>query len=202
MKSFAAAALLLCGLATVMTAEEKKETAKKDTAQKEAAVSTALNFTVKSLDGKEVDLAKTYQGKVVMVVNVASQCGATPQYAALQDLQKTFKDDGLVVLGFPCNQFGQQEPGSAAEIKEFCTSKYNVTFDLFSKIDVNGEKADPLYKYLTGAETNPQFAGKIGWNFEKFLIGRDGKVVARFKTGVEPDSEEVVAAIKKELAKK
>jgi glutathione peroxidase len=191
-KSFAAAALLLCGLVTVMSAEDKKE----------AAVSNALNFTVKSLDGKDVDLAKTYQGKVVMVVNVASQCGATPQYAALQDLQKTYKNDGLVVLGFPCNQFGQQEPGSATEIKEFCTSKYNVTFDLFSKIDVNGEKADPFYKSLTGAETNPQFAGKIGWNFEKFLIGRDGKVVARFKTGVEPDSAEVVAAIQKALEKK
>ncbi len=195
-KSFAAAALLLCGLASVMTADDKK-----DTAKKEAAVPAALNFTVKSLDGKEVALSK-YQGKVVLVVNVASQCGATPQYAPLQGLQKTFKDDGLVVLGFPSNQFGQQEPGSAAEIKEFCTSKYNVTFDMFSKIDVNGEKADPFYQYLTGAETNPQFAGKIGWNFEKFLIGRDGKVVARFKTDVDPDSEEVVAAIKKELAKK
>ena len=196
-KSFAVAALLLCGLATVMTAEDKK-----DSPQKEAAVPTALNFTVKNLDGKEVDLAKTYQGKVVVVVNVASHCGATDQYAPLQDLQKTYKDEGLVVLGFPCNQFGQQEPGSATEIKEFCTSKYNVTFDLFSKIDVNGEKADPFYKYLTGAETNPQFAGKLGWNFEKFLIGRDGKVVARFKTGIEPDSEEMVAAIRKELAKK
>lgn len=196
MKSFAVAALLLCGLAAVMTADDKKETA-----QKEAAVPAALNFTVQNLEGQEVALSK-YQGKVVVVVNVASQCGATPQYAALQDLQKIYKDEGLVVLGFPCNQFGQQEPGSATEIKEFCTSKYQVTFDLFSKIDVNGEKADPFYKFLTGAETNPQFAGKIGWNFEKFLIGRDGKVVARFKTGVEPDSEEVVAAIKKALEKK
>ena len=201
-KSYAAAALLLCGLASIMTAEDKKDTAKTETVKKEAAVPAALNFTVKSLDGKDVDLATTYKGKVALVVNVASHCGATPQYAALQDLQKTYKDDGLVVLGFPCNQFGQQEPGSAAEIKQFCTSKYNVTFDLFSKIDVNGEKADPLYKYLTGADTNPQFAGKIGWNFEKFLIGRDGKVVARFKTGVEPDSAEVVAAIQKELEKK
>ncbi len=210
-KSFAAAALLLCGLASVMTADDQKDTDKKntvkndtvknDTVKKEAAVPAALNFTVKSLDGKEVALSK-YQGKVVLVVNVASQCGATPQYAPLQDLQKTFQNDGLVVLGFPSNQFGQQEPGSAAEIQEFCTSKYNVTFDMFAKIDVNGEKADPFYQYLTGAETNPQFAGKIGWNFEKFLIGRDGKVVARFKTDIDPDSEDVVAAIKKELAKK
>ncbi len=197
MMRFVAAALLLSCVASVTTADEKKEPVKK-----EAAVPAALNFTVKSLDGKDVDLAKTYQGKVMLVVNVASQCGATPQYAPLQDLQKTFKDDGLVVLGFPCNQFGQQEPGSAEEIQKFCTSKYNVTFDMFSKIDVNGEKASPLYKFLTGAETNPKFAGKIGWNFEKFLIGRDGQVVARFKTGVEPDSDEVVAAIKKELEKK
>ena len=198
MKSFVAAALLLCGLATVMIADEKSNT---ETVKKEPVVPAALNFTVKSLEGKEVALSK-YQGKVVMVVNVASQCGATPQYASLQDLQKSYKDEGFVVLGFPCNQFGQQEPGTAAEIKEFCTSNYNVTFDLFSKIDVNGEKAHPFYQFLTGAETNPQFAGKIGWNFEKFLIGRDGKVVARFKTGVSPDSEEVVAAIKKELEKK
>ncbi len=192
MNRFVAAAFLLCGLTSVMTAEEKKE----------AAVPAALNFTVKSLDGKDVDLSEKYKGKVVMVVNVASQCGATPQYAALQDLQKTFKDDGLVVLGFPCNQFGQQEPGSAAEIQEFCKANYGVTFDMFSKIDVNGDKADPLYKFLTGAETNPKFAGKIGWNFEKFLIGRDGQVVARFKTPVSPDDEKVVAAIKTELEKK
>ena len=192
MKRFVAAAFLLCGLAAVMTAEDKKE----------VAVPAALNFTVKSLDGKDVALAEKYKGKVVMVVNVASQCGATPQYAALQDLQKTFKDDGLVVLGFPCNQFGQQEPGSAAEIQEFCKANYGVTFDMFSKIDVNGDKADPLYKFLTGAETNPKFAGKIGWNFEKFLIGRDGQVVARFKTPVSPDDEKVVAAIKTELEKK
>lgn len=197
MKRFVAAAFLLCGLTSVMTAEEKK-----DPSKKEAAVPAALNFTVKGLDGKEVDLAKKYNGKVVLIVNVASQCGATPQYAALQDLQKTFQDDGLVVLGFPCNQFGQQEPGSAAEIQEFCKANYGVTFDLFSKIDVNGDKAAPLYKFLTGAESNPKFAGKIGWNFEKFLIGRDGQVVARFKTPVSPDDETVVAAIKAELEKK
>ena len=194
MKRLTVAALLLCGLASMMTAEEKTK--------KEVAVPAALNFTVKSLDGKEVDLAKKYEGKVVLIVNVASKCGLTGQYKPLQALQKTYEADGLVVLGFPCNQFGGQEPGSAEEIKTFCTSKYDVTFDMFSKIDVNGGKADPLYKYLTGTETNPKFAGEIGWNFEKFLIGRDGKVVARFKTGVEPDSAEVVAAIQKELEKK
>ncbi len=192
MKRFAAAALLLCGLASVMTAEDKKE----------AAVPTALNFTVKSLEGKDVDLAEKYHGKVVLIVNVASHCGNTKQYTPLQSLYSSHKDDGLVILGFPCNQFGQQEPGSAEEIKEFCTSNYKVSFDLFSKVEVNGDNAAPLYKYLTGAETDPQFSGKIPWNFEKFLIGRDGKVVARFKHSVSPDSAEVVAAIKKELEKK
>jgi glutathione peroxidase len=193
MKRLSVAVLLLMGLASFMTAEEKK---------KEVAVPAALNFTVKSLDGKEVDLAKKYEGKVVLIVNVASKCGLTGQYKPLEALQKTYGADGLVVLGFPCNQFGGQEPGSAEEIKTFCTSKYNVTFDMFSKIDVNGDKADPLYKYLTGKDTDPKFAGQIGWNFEKFLIGRDGQVVARFKPPVSPDSEEVVAAIKTELEKK
>lgn len=183
--------MLFLGLSALLPAEDKKE----------AAVPAALNFTVKDIDGKDVPLSN-YQGKVVMIVNVASQCGATPQYAALQDLQKAYKDEGFVVLGFPCNQFGQQEPGSAEDIKKFCTSNYNVTFDMFSKIDVNGEKAAPLYKFLTSPETNPQHAGKIGWNFEKFLIGRDGKVVARFKTGVQPDDAQVLDAIKAELAKK
>ena len=192
MKRFVAAALLLCVLTSVMTADDKKET----------AVPTALNFTVKSLDGKDVDLAKAYAGKVVMIVNVASHCGNTKQYTPLQKLYTEHKDSGLVILGFPCNQFGQQEPGSAEEIKQFCTSKYNVSFDMFAKIDVNGNDAAPLYKYLTSADTDPQFAGKIPWNFEKFLIGRDGKVAARFKHSVNPDSDEVVAAIKKELEKK
>lgn len=191
MKRLAATAMLFLGLSALLPAEDKKE----------AAVPAALNFTVKDIDGKDVPLSN-YQGKVVMIVNVASQCGATPQYAALQDLQKAYKDEGFVVLGFPCNQFGQQEPGSAEDIKKFCTSNYNVTFDMFSKIDVNGEKAAPLYKFLTSPETNPQHAGKIGWNFEKFLIGRDGKVVARFKTGVQPDDAQVLDAIKAELAKK
>jgi len=169
--------------------------------KKEGDTPAVLNFKMKSLDGKEVDLAK-YDGKVVMIVNVASQCGATPQYKALQDLQSAYKDKGFVVLGFPCNQFGEQEPGSAKEIQEFCTKEYGVTFDMFSKIDVNGENAAPLYKFLTSEETNPGKSGKIGWNFEKFLISRDGKVVARFKTGIEPDSDEVVKAVETEIKKK
>lgn len=169
--------------------------------QDQKDVPAVLDFKMKSLDGKEVDLSK-YQGKVVMIVNVASECGATPQYEPLQELYETYKDQGFVVLGFPCNQFGAQEPGTAAEIKTFCTENYGVTFDMFSKVDVNGENAAPLFKFLTSEETNPGHSGKIGWNFEKFLISRDGKVVARFKTPVAPDSEEVVTAIKAELEKK
>ena len=167
----------------------------------EKAVSNALSFKMKSLDGKDVALNE-YQGKVVLMVNVASRCGATPQYEALQDLYQTFHDDGLVVLGFPCNQFGQQEPGSASEIREFCTKNYGVTFPMMAKIDVNGDKAAPLYKYLTALETEPKQSGKIAWNFEKFLVSRNGEVVARYGTGTEPDDDQVVKAIRAELARK
>jgi len=167
----------------------------------EKTVPAALNFKAKNIDGKEVDLSQ-YKGKVVLVVNVASQCGYTPQYEGLETLYEANKDAGLVVLGFPCNQFGAQEPGTEADIKTFCKSNYDVGFDMFAKVDVNGAKAHPFYKHLTSEETNKKFAGKIGWNFEKFLIDRNGEVVARFKPGVEPNSEELVGAVKKELEKK
>lgn len=160
----------------------------------------AHSFTVKSIAGKEVDLAK-YKGKVLVVVNVASACGLTPQYEQLQALNAKYADKGLAVLGFPCNQFGKQEPGSDAEIAEFCKAEYNVSFDMFSKIDVNGETAAPLYKYLTAAETEPTAKGKISWNFEKFVIGKDGKVVARFAPRTAPDDAEMVKVIEAELAK-
>ncbi len=167
----------------------------------EKTVPAALNFKAKDIDGKEVDLSK-YKGKVILVVNVASRCGYTPQYQGLETLYRKHKDDGLVVLGFPSNQFGAQEPGTDEQIKEFCTSNYNVDFDLFSKVDVNGPKAHPFYQYLTSEETNKPYAGKIGWNFEKFLINRKGEVVGRFKPGVAPDSDELVGAVTKELEKK
>ncbi len=160
-----------------------------------------LNFKMKSLTGKPVDL-KEYQGKVVLMVNVASRCGATPQYAGLQEIYDKYKDQGLVVLGFPCNQFGAQEPGTADEIQNFCEKNYGVTFPMFEKINVNGDDAAPLYKLLTSPETNPEHAGKIRWNFEKFLIGRDGKIVQRFATGVQPDDAKFVEAIEKQLAGK
>jgi glutathione peroxidase len=162
---------------------------------------TALNFKMKSLDGKDVDLTK-YQGKVVMIVNVASKCGLTPQYEQLQALQDKQEKDGLVILGFPCNQFLQQEPGSPEEIRQFCTARYGVTFPLFAKIEVNGDKACDLYKHLTALDTKPVGPGKVSWNFEKFILGRSGEVVARFAPRTKPDDAEVLKVIEAELAKK
>lgn len=158
---------------------------------------SALDFEMKSLAGEKVDL-DSYKGKVVMVVNTASRCGATPQYAQLQSLYEKHKDDGLVVLGFPCNQFGGQEPGGSEQIATFCEKNYGVTFPMFSKIDVNGNGQSPLYKYL---KANAPKQGDVRWNFEKFLISKDGKVVERFPTGTEPLDVNVVKAIEAELKK-
>jgi glutathione peroxidase len=135
---------------------------------------------------------------VLLIVNVASKCGYTPQYTGLEALQQKFKDKGFTVLGFPCNQFGAQEPGTAEEIKQFCSSKYQVTFPLFEKIEVNGPGRHPLYLMLAGKES--PVAGDIKWNFTKFLIGRDGKVLKRFEPGVKPDSAQMVQAIEGALA--
>lgn len=159
----------------------------------------ALSHKLPALDGTMQDLSE-YRGKVVLLVNVASQCGATPQYAGLQELHEKYGKQGLVVIGFPCNQFGAQEPGTAEEIRSFCTGNYGVTFPLLAKGDVNGAGAAPLYQYLTSEKTNPEHAGKVRWNFEKFLIGRDGQVVSRFGTSVEPQDEELVTAIERALA--
>jgi glutathione peroxidase len=166
-----------------------------------AADKSPLDFKVKSIKGKEVDLSQ-YKGKVLLVVNVASKCGLTPQYEQLEALHEKYGDKGLAVLGFPCNQFGGQEPGTEAEVEEFCKSTYDVQFDLFSKVDVNGEKATPLYKHLTSLETKPVGAGKISWNFEKFVIGKEGDVVARFSPRTSPSDPEVIKVIEAELAKK
>uniref|UniRef100_A0A7C4LJ46 Glutathione peroxidase n=1 Tax=Schlesneria paludicola TaxID=360056 RepID=A0A7C4LJ46_9PLAN len=163
----------------------------------EKSTPAVLNFKMKSLAGKDIDLAQ-YQGKVLLIVNVASQCGATPQYRQLQELHEKYAGQGLAVLGFPCNQFGAQEPGTAEEIAAFCKDNYAVTFDMFAKIDVNGEQAAPLYKLLT---TKAPKTGPVKWNFEKFLIGRNGEIVARFPTNVKPDAPEVIRAIEAELAK-
>ena len=166
-----------------------------------AKVPAALNFKMNALDGKEVDLGK-YQGKVLMVVNVASKCGFTPQYEQLQALHQKYGPKGLAVLGFPCNQFKAQEPGTAQEIQEFCRINYGVTFPLFAKIAVNGDGACPLYKHLTSLGTKPKGPGKIDWNFEKFVIGRNGNVVARFAPKTKPDAPEVIKVIEAELATK
>jgi len=156
-----------------------------------------LTGEMKRLDGSACDLSQ-YKGKVVLVVNVASRCGYTSQYAGLQKLYEAHKDKGLVVLGFPANEFGAQEPGSDAEIAQFCSSKYGVTFPMFSKIVVKGSGIAPLYKTLTET-ANP--AGDVKWNFEKFLIGRDGTIKGRYKSGVGPDDAALTSAIEAELAK-
>src|SRR5690242_13054815 len=153
-----------------------------------ANVPAALNFTMKSIDGKAVDLSK-YQGRVVLMVNVASECGYTPQYEGLEELHKKYSAKGLSILGFPANDFGAQEPGTDPEIAQFCKQNYGVQFDMFSKIVVRGSGQAPLYRYLT---THPKFSGEVDWNFEKFLIGRNGEVINRFKSPVEPLSKPMI----------
>jgi glutathione peroxidase len=162
-----------------------------------AESASPLAGSMKKIDGTPVDLS-AYKGKVVLIVNVASRCGYTGQYAGLQKLYDTYKDKGFVILGFPANEFGAQEPGSDAEIAQFCSSKYGVTFDMFSKIVVKGPDKAPLYKALTEGATPP---GEVGWNFEKFLIGRDGRIVGRYKSGIAPDDGKLTGTIEAELAK-
>ncbi len=197
--SAALAATVIAGCATAQEMPAENAPAQEAPAPKKEE-STALNFKMESLEGKEVDLSK-YKGKVTMIVNTASKCGNTPQYAGLEKLHEKYAEKGLAILGFPANEFGKQEPGTNADIGEFCQKNYGVKFDMFSKVVVKGEGKTPLYQYLTSAETNPEFPGEISWNFEKFLIGRDGKIAARFAPKVQPESPEVVAAIEAELAK-
>ncbi|WP_246133893.1 glutathione peroxidase [Lacipirellula limnantheis] len=155
---------------------------------------------MKSLDGEEIDL-KQYDGKVLLIVNVASHCGYTGQYEQLQQLHEKYAEQGLAILGFPCNQFLGQEPGTAPEIKEFCRANYGVTFDMFDKVEVNGEGACELYKQLTSLDAKPKGAGEIGWNFEKFVVDRRGFVVGRFGSGAKPDAPEIIKLIEQELAR-
>ena len=162
-----------------------------------SAGSGLYNFTLNSIDGKPTPLAE-YKGKVVMIVNVASKCGYTPQYSALESTYEKYKTQGFVILGFPANNFGAQEPGTNEEIKTFCTRKYSVTFPMYSKISVKGADQAPLYGYLT-KETGAGITGDIKWNFTKFLVDRDGKVIQRFEPAVTPDSKEMTSAIEKQL---
>lgn len=182
------AASVVCAVASQQAAPETKD------------VPAVLRFTMKDIDGKDVDLS-TYRGKVIVIVNTASKCGYTPQYEELQALYTKYREQGLVVLGFPANEFGNQEPGTNEDIKAFCSDKYSVTFPMFSKVVVKGEGISPLYTHLTSNDTNPKSAGDIRWNFTKFLISREGEVTARFEPKVKPMSEEMTRAVEAELAR-
>jgi glutathione peroxidase len=164
-----------------------------------AANKTVYDFTLNSIDGQPAPLAAC-KGKVALLVNVASRCGFTPQYTALESTYEKYKDRGFVIVGIPANNFGAQEPGTNQEIKTFCSSKYHVTFPMMAKVSVKGEDITPLYQFLTDKAANPQTGGEIQWNFTKFLIGPDGHVIVRFEPEVTPDSPQVTSAIEKALA--
>jgi glutathione peroxidase len=153
------------------------------------------SFTLPAIDGTPMPL-ESFKGQVLLLVNVASKCGLTPQYTALEALYEKYKDRGFVVLGFPANNFGAQEPGTNDEIKKFCSLNYDVKFPLYAKVSVKGTDQTPLYQYLTN-ETGGQIAGEIQWNFTKFLVDRQGNIVQRFEPGVTPDSAEMMSAIEK-----
>ena len=169
-----------------------------DALAQDAEVPAALNFKMKTIDGEDKSLAD-YQGKVVVVVNVASRCGMTPQYGKLQELHEQYSEKGLAILGFPCNQFGGQEPGTEEEIKTFCVENYDVAFDMFSKIEVKGDGSCDLYRHLSGLDVGPKGAGDVSWNFEKFVLDRKGNVVARFGSRTDPMGKEFVATLTKAL---
>jgi glutathione peroxidase len=159
---------------------------------------SVLEFKVKNIDGKEVPLS-AYKGKVLLIVNTASRCGYTPQYEKLEALYQKYKGKGLRILAFPSNDFGAQEPGTEREIKEFCSSRFHVTFDLFAKVATKGTAQAPLYKFLTDKATNPKFAGEIPWNFAKFLVNKKGEVIARFAPGDDPMGTAILAAVEAAL---
>ena len=173
----------------------------KEPTKEPAKAGGPLDFKVKDIDGKDVDLSQ-YKGKVVMLVNVASRCGNTPQYKPLEAMYEKYKDQGLVIVGFPANEFGKQEPGSNEQIKEFCESTYQVKFPMMSKIVVKGEGIHPLYAYLTDKSKTGEFGGDISWNFAKFIVDRNGNLIARLNPKTQPDDAKVVAEIEKALAAK
>jgi glutathione peroxidase len=191
--------LMVLGVVALAVCVSLAPAADKD--QPATKVAPVLNFKMKTIDGKDVDLS-SYQGKVVLFVNVASKCGYTPQYEGLEKLHEKYGKDGLAIVGVPANEFGAQEPGTDEEIAKFCKSKYDVKFDMLSKVVVKGGGQCPLYKYLTEKETDPKFGGEIKWNFTKFLIGRNGEIVGRFEPAIKPESAEMTKAIEAELAKK
>ena len=185
-----------------MAADEKKGEKEAKAGPVAAAPSGVLDFSVKDIDGKDTKLGEKYSGKVLLIVNTASKCGFTPQYADLEAVYKKYREQGLEVLAFPSNDFGGQEPGTNEEIKTFCSTKFDVTFPLYSKIPVKGDSKDPLYAFLTDTAKNPATGGDIKWNFTKFLVGRDGKIIARYESKVKPTDAEVSGAVEKALAAK
>ena len=199
--SFLTGAIIIAAACSTSAAEQgvtstAKEATAMSTAPANPAAKSVHDFTLKSIDGQEVKL-DAYKGKVALLVNVASRCGYTPQYEGLQTLYTKYKDQGFVVLGFPANNFGAQEPGSNEEIKTFCSTKYNVTFPMFAKISVKGTDIHPLYQFLTSTEAG--FGGEVQWNFGKFLVDKNGKVIARFASGDEPESKQITQAIEQAL---
>ena len=195
-----AAAALTLTAASIFIVRSKTGSAVEASA-KEGEVKSVYDFAMKDIDGKEVKLEQ-YRGKVAMIVNTASKCGYTPQYEGLQKIYDRYKEQGFVVLGFPANNFKGQEPGTNEEIKEFCALRYNVTFPMFAKISVQGEDKHPLYKYLTAGGTNPDLAGEIKWNFNKFLVDKNGRIIARFDSKDKPEDDKVVQAIEQTLKSK
>jgi glutathione peroxidase len=190
-KYLAAACIMAMATAVISTS------ANADTSAKPANI---YGFTVTSIDGSSVPLS-TYKGDVLLIVNTASKCGNTPQYKAMEDIYQKYKDKGFRILAFPANNFANQEPGDNPTIKEFCTSQYHTTFDLFSKISVKEPDQAPLYTYLTDKATDPKFGGPIEWNFAKFLVSRNGTIVARYPASHFPDLPDVTGEIEKQLAK-
>ncbi len=193
--------VLLLFVSLLMTACEQQPSNKQQPSNEKNEVkmqSKLYSFTLNDIDGKAVPLSQ-YKGKVILVVNVASKCGYTKQYAGLQQLYEKYKDNGLIILGFPANNFFRQEPGTDSEIKTFCTTKFNVTFPLFSKISVKGKDIHPLYQYLTSPEENGEYGKPIKWNFNKFLIGKDGETIARFPSKVAPMDTSLIDALNEAL---
>ena len=210
LKSFAltgVAGVLLTAVGWSLAAPKSLEPVVKEPTTMPAAakqaneIASPLDFVVKDIDGKEQKL-DDYKGKVVLIVNVASKCGFTPQYAGLEELYKKYADQGFVIIGFPANNFLHQEPGTDAEIKQFCTGTYNVTFPIMSKISVLGEDKAPVYKFLTEKGTAGDFAGDITWNFNKFLIDRNGNIIARYPSQTKPQDPKLTGEIEKALSAK
>jgi glutathione peroxidase len=187
-----AVSLVIVSAVALFLVEAKSSTVKKERTK------SVYDFTLKDVKGKDVKLDE-FRGHVVMLVNVASKCGYTPQYEGLEKIYERYKDRGFTILAFPANNFGAQEPGTNEEIQQFCRLNYGVKFPIFSKISVKGDDKHPLYKYLTEKETNPEFAGEIKWNFNKFLVGKDGKILARFDSADKPEDEKVTGAIERAL---